>query len=91
MHGDFGTILRNPPPVDQPILVGVTPDETAFSISLSARRRVSENLFAEIGGLWADRGPVLSTPDFHFHQRQLWLHVSITGTTKPISRQVQPQ
>jgi hypothetical protein len=88
LRGDFGTVLRAPPVTP---LTSFVPDETAFSITLSTRRRISENLFGEVGILWADRGPALSDPDFHFHQRQLWLHVSVTGTTKPISRQVQPQ
>jgi hypothetical protein len=94
LRGDFGTVLRDPPP----IVVAATqttpprpPDETVFSVSLNGRRRISENLFGEVGILWADRGPVLSTPDFQFYQRQLWVHVSVTGTTKPIPRQVQPQ
>jgi hypothetical protein len=96
LRGDFATALRDPRVgLAGPVVMGqptmIPPDETAFSVSLAARRRVSENLFAEIGMLWADRGPVLSTPEFQFHQRQLWIHVAVTGTTKPISRQVQPQ
>ncbi len=91
LRGDFATALKTPPL--QPIVVGQAPpipiDETAFSISLAARRRVSENMFAEIGILWADRGPVLTTPDFHFHQRQLWVHISLMATTRPIPRMTQ--
>ncbi len=93
LRGDFATALKDPPL--QAAVVGQPPpiplDETAFSVSLSGRRRVSENMFLEVGGLWADRGPVLSTPDFSFHQRQLWVHVSLTVTTRPIPRLAQSQ
>jgi hypothetical protein len=88
LEGSFATALQTPPPL---AVVGqgltILPDETVFSISLSGRRRISENFFAELGGLYADRGPVLSTSDFHFHQRQLWINFALTGTTRPISRQ----
>jgi hypothetical protein len=88
LQGSFATALKTPPPL---LVVGQTlsilPDETVFSISLSGRRRISENFFAELGGMYADRGPVLSTPDFRFHQRQLWVNFALTGTTRPISRQ----
>jgi hypothetical protein len=83
-RGDFGTTLRTTP---YPIAPGqLPPDETAFSLALSVRRRVSEYLFAELGGRWADRGPALVTPDFQFHQRQLWIYLSLTGTTRPLPR-----
>jgi len=92
LQGSFATALKTPPPLT---VVGQTlsilPDETVFSVSLSGRRRISENFFAELGGLYADRGPVLSTPDFRFHQRQLWINFALTGTTRPISRQTLQQ
>jgi len=91
LRGNFGTVLEAPPiqaTVGQSTVI--PPDETVFSISLSGRRRISENFFAEIGGLWADRGPYLDTTDFRFHQRQLWINVAFTGTTRPISRQTLP-
>jgi len=90
LRGDFGTALRDTP--YQTIFNGalvpnaVPPDETAFSVGLSARRWMSENLLAEVGGIWADRAPALVTPDFKFHQRQLWIYVALTATTRPIAR-----
>jgi hypothetical protein len=81
-RGDFATALRAPPAIaNQP-----PPDETAFSLTLSGRRRLTDSLFAELGGRWADRGPTLGTPDFQFHQRQLWVFLSLTGTTRPLPR-----
>jgi hypothetical protein len=88
LEASFATALKTPPRLEvagQP--VSILPDETVFSISLSGRRRISENFFAELGGLYADRGPVLSTPDYRFHQRQIWINFALTGTTRPISRQ----
>jgi hypothetical protein len=90
LRGDFGTALRRTP--YQVTLNGVpvagvaAPDETAFSITLSVRRWMSENLLAEVGGLWGDRGPALVTPGFEFHQRQLWVYLALTATTRPIAR-----
>jgi hypothetical protein len=92
LQGSFATALKTPPAltvVGQPLTI--LPDETVFSVSLSGRRRISENFFAELGGLYADRGPVLSTPDFRFHQRQLWINFALTATTRPISRQTLQQ
>jgi hypothetical protein len=88
LRGDFAAALRTTPyPV---VLPAIPPDETAFSLSLFVRRRVTEYLFAELGGRWADRGPALVTPDFQFHQRQLWIYLSVTGTTRPIPRAALP-
>lgn len=82
LRGDFATALQNVPTLPYQ----VPPDETAFSVSLSTRRRVTPNFYAEIGGRWADRGPTLDTPNFAFHQRQLWVYLSLIGTTRPIPR-----
>ena len=82
LRGDFATALQNVPVVPGEL----PPDETAFSLSLSVRRRVTPNFYAELGGRWADRGPTLNTPDFQFHQRQIWVYLSLIGTTRPIPR-----
>jgi hypothetical protein len=88
LRGDFATALRTTP---YPIALGqIPPDETAFSVALSVRRQVSERLFAELGGRWADRGPALVTSDFQFHQRQLWVYLSVIGTTRPVPRAALP-
>jgi len=90
LRGDFGTAIRTTP--FQTLVNGVpvagvaAPDETVFTVSLGVRRWFSHNLLAEIGGRWADRAPALVTPDFAFHQRQLWIYLSLTATTLPISR-----
>jgi hypothetical protein len=84
LRGDFSTSLRTTP---YPLAPGqLPPDETAFSVILFVRRPVTHYLLAELSGQWANRGPALFTPDFHFHQRQLWVNLSITGTTRPIPR-----
>lgn len=87
LRGDFATALQDVPAVaTQP-----PPDETAISVTLSVRRRVTENLYAEVGGRWANRGPTLDTPEFHFDQRQLWAYLSLTATTRPIPRPALPR
>lgn len=90
LRGDFGTALRDTPYQTllngMPVAGAIPPDETAFTVSLSGRRWMSENLVAEVGGIWADRAPALVTPDFKFHQRQLWIYVALTATTRPIAR-----
>jgi hypothetical protein len=90
LRGEFATALQSVPALPGEI-PPVPPDETAFSISLNVRRRVTENFYAELGGRWADRGPTLDTPDFHFHQRQLWVDLSLVGTTRPIPRPALPR
>jgi hypothetical protein len=83
LQGDFTTALRTAPLV---LTANATPpDETAFSLTLSVRRRFSANFFGEVGGRWSDRGPAFVEPDFHFHQRQLWIYVMLIGTTRPLS------
>jgi hypothetical protein len=84
LRGDFATALRTTP---YPVAPGQPqPDETAFAVTLAVRRPVAQHLLAELGGVWGNRGPALFAPDFHFHQRQLWIYLSITGTTRPIPR-----
>jgi hypothetical protein len=87
LQGAFATALR-----DVPVFPGqAPPDETVFSLSLGVRRRVTENFYAELGGRWANRGPTLDTPDFHFDQRQIWAYLSLIGTTRPVPRPVLPK
>jgi hypothetical protein len=87
LRGDFATLLE-----DVPVLPGeFPPDETAFSVTLAARRRVTENFYAELGGRWANRGPTLDTPDFRFDQLQLWAYLSLIATTRPIPRPALPK
>ena len=87
LRGDFATVLQSVPALPG----GVPPDETAFSVTLAARRRVTENFYAELGGRWANRGPTLDTPDFRWDQRQLWAYLSLIGTTRPIPRPTLPK
>jgi hypothetical protein len=82
LRGDFATVIGQVPAAAGT----VQPDETAFSVGLMVHSRLSANLFTEFGGLWADRGPPLETPDFHFHQRQLWVFLTIGATTAPVPR-----
>jgi len=95
LRGDFSTALRStayaiPVPATSTAAPAppVYPDETVFSFSLSARRRVSTGAFAEIGGLWADRAPALVTPGFAFHQRQLWVFAQLAWTSHPVVQAV---
>jgi hypothetical protein len=80
LRGDFGTALPGTTTVG---------DVTAFSATSTVRRLLSPNVFIELGGLWADRGPALDTADFAFHQRQLWVFVALSGTTRATGRPAQ--
>ena len=83
VRGDFATTVRT-----STFYVGNTvPDETVASLTLSVQRLISPGFFMEIGGLWAERGPALVTPDFQFHQRQLWVFARLSWTTQPLPRQ----
>ncbi|HEY8926894.1 MAG TPA: hypothetical protein VIU64_21070, partial [Polyangia bacterium] len=55
-------------------------DDTAVYVSIPIRHRTSSHLLTEFGFRWADRAPNALTG---FHQQQLWLYVSLTGTTRP--------
>jgi hypothetical protein len=81
-EGDFGTSLRTKPVSAQ------DPDETAISLVLPARRRVSPNVALEFGVRYSDRGPTLASPNFHFHQRQLYAFFTIAATTLPTRRAI---
>ena len=87
LRGDFATALEDVPTLPDEI----PPDETAFSVTLAVRRRVTENFYAELGGRWANRGPTLDTPDFRFDQLQLWAYLSLIATTRPIPRPALPR
>src|SRR5262249_52460427 len=69
---------------------GTFPDETAFSVSVPVRHRVSSYLIAEVGGRVANRGPRLTAPVLDFHQRQLWIYVQLTATTRLVPRWLNP-
>ena len=74
-----------------PLFLGTTPvDETMAAVTLPVRYRASDNLFTEFGFRWSDRAPSVEVSAFGFHQRQLWLYVALTATTRrPVSRMVQ--
>lgn len=71
----FATNIRSAP------LPG-NPDETVVSVLLPIRRRLSDNLLLEGGLRGSDRGPSLSAPSFAFHQRELWVYLALTGSTR---------
>jgi hypothetical protein len=88
LRGDFSTALRSTPVVVAPN--AAPPDETTFGVKLSCLRRLSPYFFGELGGYWADRGPAFVTPNFHFHQRQLWVYVQVIGTTRTVPQSKPP-
>lgn len=57
------------------------PDETSLFVTVPVRYRVSNHLALESGLRYGDRGPSFETGDFYFHQRQLWVYVSMTFST----------
>jgi hypothetical protein len=96
VRGDFATAIRSTPltPVSTgipPVSSGYYPDETLVSLTASVRRSVNPFVFAELGGLWAERAPAFVTPDFQFRERQLWVFARLTWMSHPLPRQVQVQ
>jgi hypothetical protein len=71
----FSTVIRSEP------LVG-NPDETVVAVQLPIRHRLSDTLFVEGGVRGSDRGPNFSAPSFAFHQRELWVYLRLTATTR---------
>ena len=67
-------------------------DETVASLSLPVRHRVSQSFIAEVGGRWADRGPRLTGlgDGLGFHQRQLWVYLTLTATSVPVKSSLAP-
>ena len=63
-------------------------DRLGLRIVLPARRRVSPNVALEFGVRYSDRGPTLASPNFHFHQRQLYAFFTIAATTLPTRRAI---
>ena len=82
-RGDFATVLRTVPRPDNA-------DETIASAAASVRRRLSLDLYAELGIRWADRAPALASPTFGFHQRQTWGYFTIVGTTSLLGGRPRP-
>jgi hypothetical protein len=60
-------------------------DEVGATAQLAARHLLSNDLLLEFGGRWADRAPFFTAPSPNpgFHQRQLFLFVTLSGTTHP--------
>ena len=71
----FSTVIRSQP------LAG-NPDETVVALQLPIRHRLSDTLFIEGGVRGSDRGPNFSAPSFAFHQRELWVYLRLTATTR---------
>jgi len=75
IQGDFATSLRTAP-------AATNLDETALSIVLPVRHRVTPNVIVEIGGRWSERAPALTATNFGFRERQIWAYLSLTATTR---------
>jgi hypothetical protein len=80
LEGNFVTTLSAHP------VGNLYPDEVAAALSIPVRHRVSDYFFFEFGGRWSDRSPFFDTPAYGFHQRQLWLYVMFTATTRSVHR-----
>jgi hypothetical protein len=64
---------------------GGTPDETAVSAEIPVRYRSTRHLIVEFGGRYTERAPHLGTPGFAWHNRELWLFLNLTATSRPSS------
>ncbi len=80
IDGSFVTSLAKHP---YPGALNTYPDEVGASLELPVRHLLSNDLMMEFGGRWSDRSPFFTAPNYGFHQRQLWLYVQLTGTTRP--------
>jgi hypothetical protein len=87
LEGNFGSSLSGHPRTNGVDVI--YPDEVAASASMPVRHRVSDYLTMEFGGRWSDRAPYFDAPNFAFHQRQLWIYLLLTGTTRA-ARSVAP-
>jgi hypothetical protein len=92
ISGSFSTSLSTGLPIipQTPGAAPTYPDETSFSVNVPVRHRVSSYFIAEIGGRVANRGPRLTAPNVDFHQRQLWLYLELTATTRLVPRWLNP-
>jgi hypothetical protein len=92
LSGTFSTSLSTGLPItpQTPGAAPNFPDETAFTVNVPLRHRVTSYFIGEIGGRWSDRGPRLTAPEFHFHQRQLWVYLELTATTRLVPRWLNP-
>lgn len=84
VQGDFGASLQTSTPAT---VNGIYPDETAFSVSVPVRHRITGNVIMEFGGRWAERAPAFAVPasDFAFRERQLWAYFMLTASTRAVS------
>jgi hypothetical protein len=92
IDASFVTVLSSenstlPGTVPMPGVSAPVVDTTVASVALPVGHRVSKNLLIEFGGRWSDRGPTVWASNFAFHQRQLWLYMSLTATTRDVPRQ----
>ena len=89
LEGSFATPFTAHPLLTPSPIAGQPPtltyfDEVGATAQLSGRHLLSNDLLLEFGGRWADRAPFFTAPnDVGFHQRQLFLFVTLTGTTHP--------
>ena len=81
LQGTFSTTLKAHPLGTEPSLF--YPDEVAAAVALPVRHALSDDFAIEFGGRWSDRSPFFTAPSFGFHQRQLWLYLSLMGTSRP--------
>lgn len=87
VEGLFASSLRGTPPTPtSPNL-----DETVVSVALPVRHRVSEHFIVETGVRWSVLAPRIRADDVTFHQRQTWIYVSLTGTTRRVDEWIAPR
>ncbi len=68
-----------------PTIGNVFPDETAVSAEIPVRYRTSRHLVVELGGRYTERAPHLGAPGFAWHNRELWLYLNLTASSRPSS------
>jgi hypothetical protein len=62
----------------------VSPDETIVSAEIPVRYRSSRRLIVEFGGRYTERAPHLGAPGFAWHNRELWLFLNLTASSRPL-------
>ena|GEM_PF-2276144 len=87
LEGGLTTSLRASAPPDP----NASADETTLELALPVRHLVSENLIVETGLRWSQRAARLRADNLTFHERQTWIYLAFTATTRRMQRWMAPQ
>jgi hypothetical protein len=82
-HWSAGARVAFSTDITAPAVAGGPPvDGTLAAADFSVRYRWPNLLVAEFGGRFSERAPRLSSPDFTWHERELWAFLSLYAATR---------